>query len=200
LAAVSHGGDAVVLDLVDRVLGDLAPRDGMFAGRRDHDGDWRSVVIQAGEDGRYRLSVPDLSSPRSVEVFIADAQAHLQEIFDRPLPPCPLHGHALIGQVQGAEIAWVCPQGAWRCQLGEYEELAWPPELDAGNMAAALAARLGRRGINGWRTIGFDRRAGEWTARIGLWPMDPELMKRIAEAALPIAVAFEPYAAVPCRV
>jgi hypothetical protein len=192
--------DAVVLDLVDRVLCDLAPRDGMFVGRRDRDEDESSVVIQTGEEGRYRLSVPNVASPGSVEEFIAEAQAHLDEVFDRPLPPCPVHGHALIGQMRAGKITWVCPQGAWRCRLGDYEEQTWPPELDAGNMAAALAARLGRRGINGWRRLGFDRQAGGWTARIGLWPMDAELMERIAEAARPIPVAFEPDASMPRRV
>lgn len=183
---------AALLELVDRVLGDLAPRDGMFVGRRDRDGDATTIVIQTGGDGRYRLSQFDLTSPQGVEAFIAEAQAHLEEVFHRPLPLCPPHGHALIGQVREGEVYWVCPEGAWRCKVGEYEERTWPSDWDAGNMAAALAARLGRRGINGWRSIGFGKRGGDWIARVGLWSMDRELMDRIVEAASPIEVTFEP--------
>jgi hypothetical protein len=193
IAVVHDAYRPAVLELVDRVLRDLAPRDGMFVSRRDGEGDAGTVVIQTGEDGRYPLPMPDLSSGESIETFIEEAQRHLSQLFDRPLPRCPVHDeHALTGRAAGQHVTWVCPHGAWRCPLGDYEELTWPPHLDPGNMAAALCARLARRRITGWRQIGFSRRGGGWVAEVGLWPMDPRLMEQIAAAAAPIPVAFEP--------
>ena len=86
-------------------LGDLAPRGGMYVARRAAEGDAETVVIQTGEEGRHRVRLPDLSSPSSVEQFMAEAQAHLEQVFARPLPRCPLHDHALRGVVDGEGLA-----------------------------------------------------------------------------------------------
>ena len=108
------------------------------------------------------------------------------------LPLCPIHAHALIGRVIDGQVVWVCPQGAWRCPLGDYEEQTWPPALDAGDMAATFAARLGRRGITGWRELGFSSREGRVGREVGLWPMDEDVMERISLAAAPIRAEFHP--------
>src|ERR1022692_4438192 len=162
---MSDAASNPVLEIVDRVLGDLALRDRMFVGRRPEAGETATIVIQAGEEGRHRLALPELGSVESIETFMADAQAHLGEVIGQPVPRCPRHDHALVGEASGREVAWVCPDGEWRCVVGNYEECTWPPELDAGNMAAALSSRLTRRGIAGVRRVGFRRRNGEWVAR-----------------------------------
>jgi hypothetical protein len=181
-----------VLEIVDRVLGDLALRDRMFVGRRPEAGESETVVIQTGEEGRHRLALPELESARSIETFMAAAQVHLGEVFGRPVPVCPRHDHALVGEAGGNEIAWVCPDGEWRCAVGDYEECIWPPELDAGNMAAVLSSRLARRGIAGVRRLGFSRRGGDWVAELGIWPMDDNLIEAIRKAAAPVAVEVKP--------
>lgn len=190
-AMLDADGNAV-LEIVDRVLGDLALRDRMFVGRRPEAGESATIVIQTGEEGRHRLALPELGSEKSIETFIADAQAHLSEVFGHPVPRCPRHDHALVGEASGDEIAWVCPDGEWRCALGDYEECTWPPELDAGNMAAVLSGRIRRRGIAGVRRVGVSRRDGEWVAQLGIWPIDDALIKELRTAAAPIAVEVEP--------
>jgi hypothetical protein len=119
------------MTVVDQVLADLTLPDGMFVGRRTEDEDAHSVVIQTGEDGRHRVPV-DLDS---LETFMAAAQAHLTEVYGRPVPPCPLHGHALVGRVRDGGAEWVCPDGGWSCAVGDYEERAWPPEASGGSLA-----------------------------------------------------------------
>ncbi len=81
-----------VLELVDVVLGDLALRGRMFVGRRPEAGDATAVVIQTGEEGRHRLALPESGSGESIEAFMADAQAHLGEVFGQPVPHCPRGG------------------------------------------------------------------------------------------------------------
>lgn len=149
-----HGGDNEqvirddVLQFVDLVLDELGLYGVMYAGRRVDAGDWRSLVIQTGEQGRYRLGLPDVSSPPSVEAFIAEAQGHLSAVLGRAVPPCPLHDHALSGKVIDDSVFWECPAGDWRCAVGAYEEATWP-QRDLKNLAPVLSARLHRRGITG---------------------------------------------------
>jgi hypothetical protein len=184
---------SAVLEFVDLVLGDLRLRDRMFVARRPEAGESRTVVIQSGEEGRCRLTLPQLGSVSSVETFVARVQAHLAGVYGRPVPRCPLHDHALVGKVCGDDVEWVCPEGAWRCAVGEYEERTWPPSgLDGGNMAAALSSRLGRRGIVGVRRVGVTRRAGGWVASLGVWPMSDALTEQLRAAAAPVAVDVQP--------
>ena len=182
-----------MLGLVDRVLGDLAVRGGMYLARRADEGDAETMVIQTGEEGRHRVRLPDLSSSSSVERFVAEAQAHLMQVFARPLPQCPLHDHALRGVADGGTLAWVCPEGAWRCGLGEYEDRNWPPAIDErpGAVAQALVARFGRRGLDGWQSAGASVRDGVWVGRVRLWPMDESLIDQLREASAPIALQIE---------
>ena len=94
----------------------------MFVGRRSEAGESARIVIQTEEEGRHRLALPELGSVEPIETFMADAQAHLGEVFGQPVPRCPRHDHALVGEASGKEIARVCPDGEWRCALGDYEE------------------------------------------------------------------------------
>ena len=181
-----------VLEIVDRVLGDLRRRDRMFTARRPDAKRPDVTVIQTGDDGRYALPAPSLEQPETLETFIAALQAHLHEVYGQPVPLCPKHDHGLVAHVDGSEIEWVCPHGVWSCPLGDYEENTWPPALGAGDLAAALVARLARRGVTGWRRIGCLERDGDWIAQVGIWPMDQPTIDAIIQAAAPIAVEVEP--------
>lgn len=181
------------LEIVDEVIGDLRLRDRMFTARRPDPERPGVIVIQTGEEGRHDLPIPRVEQPRTLETFIAAAQAHLHRVYDQPVPRCPLHDHALIARVEPSGIEWVCPDGAWRCPLGAYEENTWPPPLDAGYLAAALSARLTRRAATtGVRRIGCVERHGQWIAQVGIWPMSPSIMTAVSQAAAPLQVEFEP--------
>lgn len=160
----------------------------MFVGRRSEEDDWLTVVIQTGEDGRYRIAPPDPASPEDIERFMVEAQTHLIDVYGRPVPRCPRHDHVLGASAAEGEPAWVCPEDGWRCPVGAFEELTWPQQLSAGSMAAALGARLSRRGVTGVIQIGFERRKGDWVATVGVLRMEREVSKAIKEAAAPIAV------------
>lgn len=114
-----------LLRFVDAVLTDLALRSPMYVARRREDGDRETFVIQTGEEGRFRLSLPDLDSHGSMEGTVAEAQAHLGQVLGAPVPLCPLHGHALVGAVANRMLTWVCPDGGWECALDDYEERTW---------------------------------------------------------------------------
>ena len=160
----------------------------MFVARRADAQDWRSIVIQTGEDGRHPVPV----DAGALDTFMAAAQAHLTEVYGRPVPRCPRHDHALVGRVRGDEAEWVCPDGDWSCAVGDYRERTWPPDVEAGDLAAVLCGRLERRGIRGWRQLGFSRRGDDWVAEVKLWPMDAAVMDAIERAAAPLRVEFEP--------
>lgn len=184
--------DDGVLEIVDRVLGDLRLRDRMFTARRPDPARPDVIVIQTGEEGRHSLPAPNLDQPGTVETFIAAAQAHLREVYGQPVPLCPRHNHALVGRVTGATIEWVCPDGAWSCPLGDYEESTWPTGLASGHLAAALCARLDRRGVPGVRRVGCVEQDGQWIAQVGIWPMNQPIIDAVADAAAPIQVEVEP--------
>lgn len=189
------------LSLVDQVLVDLAPRGGMYVARRAQDGDGETMVIQTGEDGRHRLRLPDVSSAASVERFVAEAQAHLEQEFGRPLPRCLVHGHALHGAVENGQLWWVCPDGEWRCQLGDYDDLNWPPAMAErpGTVAQALVKRFARRGIEGWQKAGAATQTGPWTVRVSVWPMDQSVIEQMRRAADPVVLNVEGGSAPPTR-
>jgi hypothetical protein len=181
-----------VLAIVDMVLGDLRLRDRMFTARRPDPERPEVIVIQTGEDGRHDVPAPNPEQPRTLEMFIAAAQAHLRGVYGQPVPRCPLHDHALVARVEPGGTEWVCPDGDWHCTLGDYEENTWPPPLGAGHLAAALSARLSRRGVSGVRRIGCVHRDGQWIAQVGIWPMSPAIINAVTQAAAPIAVKIEP--------
>jgi hypothetical protein len=189
------------LTLADQVLGDLAPRGGMYVARRKEDGDQETMVIQTGEEGRHRLRLPDMSSPTSIERFIAEAQTHLEQVFGQPLPGCLAHEHALRGVVEGGQVWWVCPDGGWRCQLGDYDDLNWPPTPDErpGDVVKALVKRFARRDIAGWQSASPSREMAPWAVRISVWPMDESVIEQMRCAADPIVLDVERGSPPPAR-
>jgi hypothetical protein len=182
------GDGEPVLQLVDMVLAELALGGTMYVGRRAEDGDYRTFVIQTGEEGRHRMRLPDLSSPRSIVGFMAEAQAHVAEALGTPVPLCPLHDHALDGTADRGDVAWVCREGAWRCAVGDYEELSWP-QGDDMRMTPILCARLDRRGITRVRTIAVRRTENGLVAEFGVPEMSLELINALREAAAPLPVS-----------
>jgi hypothetical protein len=151
------------------------------------------MVIQTGEEGRHRLRLPDTSSPASIERFVAEAQAHLEQVFGRPLPRCLVHGHALRGVVESGQVWWVCRDGQWRCLLGGYDDLNWPPAVDErpGSVVQALTKRFARRGIWGWQSASPSAQAGPWSIRISVWPMDQSVIEQMRRAADPVVLDVE---------
>ena len=179
-----------VLEFVDLVLDDVGLYGVMYVGRRVDAADWRSVVIQTGEEGRYRLGLPDLSSPPSVEAFIAEAQGHLGAVLGRPVPPCPLHDRALCGKVDHDGVFWECPVSDWRCAVGAYEEATWP-QRDLKNLAPILSARLHRRGITGVFSISVRNTESGPVACFGVLDMDPKLIAALEAMSAPLPVSVE---------
>ncbi len=184
--------DNQLLQIVDLVLGDLRLRDRMFTARRPDPQRLDHIVIQTGEEGRHTLPTPSLDEPRTLDAFITAAQVHLRDVYGQPVPCCPLHDHALLPHVERGAIEWVCPNGEWSCPLGDYEESTWPPAAAGGNLAAALAARLTRRSVNGVRMIGCEDRDGGPLFRVAIRPMSTEIIDAVTRAADPIPVEFEP--------
>jgi hypothetical protein len=185
--------DGSMLAFVDHVLDDLRWEDGMFVGRRSDANVRGVVVIQSGEDGRYRFALPDLGSADSVLMFVADLQAHLTQVCRRAVPACPLHDHALVCDTTKDRFEWVCPNAAWRCAVGDYEEQAWPPKgLSVGGLAAAVSRRLQRHGIGGVRRIGVSDEGGRLVARIGVWPMSDPLTADLRHTLAPVLVEVHP--------
>jgi hypothetical protein len=189
------------LTLADQVLGDLAPRGGMYVARRKQDGDQETMVIQTGEEGRHRLRLPDMNSSSSIERFVAEAQTHLEQVFGRPLPGCLAHEHALRGVVEGGQVWWVRPDGGWRCQLGDYDDLKWRPAPNerSGDVVTALVKRFTRRGIAGWQSASPSRDTAPWAVRISVWPMNESVIEHMRRAADPIALDVEQGSPPPTR-
>jgi hypothetical protein len=179
-----------VLQLVDAVLRDLSAGRAVYVGRRSQDGDAETFVVQTGEDGRLRLSLPDLESDESIEAAVADAQAHIGEVLGKPVPSCPVHDHALVGRAQEGRWVWACPEGAWSCALGDYEELIWP-RLDVRGLAPALGRRLERRGITGVVRLGVSKGEDGLVAEFGVPKISAELTQALRDAAAPLPVSVD---------
>jgi hypothetical protein len=176
-----------VLRFVDTLLSDLSARSVMFVGRRPQDGDGSTFVIQTGEEGRCRLSLPNVGLPISIEQVAAAAQAHLERALSEPVPRCPLHGHSLDARAQGVGLEWVCPDGESRCELGDYEERTWP-QLDGPSLAPILSRRLARRGIGSIATIGLRQTDHRLTAHFGVSQVTLELVEKLRDAAAPVPI------------
>jgi hypothetical protein len=84
--------DDAVLQFVDRVLYDLAFGGPMYVGRRPGAVPGR-VMIQSGEEGGREFALADLSSPKSVERFVAELQAHISDVHNKPVPACAVDSH-----------------------------------------------------------------------------------------------------------
>jgi hypothetical protein len=178
-----------VLRLVDAALGDLSVRAGLYIGRRAGAGDGESFVIQTGEAGRHRLRLPELESDASIEEMVAAAQAHLSEVLGVPVPLCPVHGHPLDGIAIDGNVVWECPDGGWRCAVGDYEERTWP-QRDVESLSSILSRRLQRRGtFPAVTTIGVRRSDGEQLiADFGVAEITDGLLEVLAEVAAPLPV------------
>jgi hypothetical protein len=174
------------LALIDAVLDDLSLRSAMYVGRRRDEGGASTFVIQTGEEGRYRLNNPDLSSDASIEAVVAEAQTHLENIIGAPVPICPRHDHALVPRATNGTLTWVCPAGQWQCPLGDYEQLTWP-QLDINSLAPILSRRLHRRGaFPTVRTISVHTTDGELVADFGVTAITDELRRTLTEVAAPL--------------
>lgn len=134
-----------VLRLIDAALRDMALRSALYVARRREDGDAKTFVIQTGEEGRFRLRLPDPRSDASLQALVAEAQDHLAQVLGAPVPLCPRHPHALLGIASRGQLKWVCPAGEWECALGDYAERTWPQVDLGGRLAPTLPARLQRR-------------------------------------------------------
>lgn len=188
---MANGGRDKVLEIVDLVLGDLRLRDRLFTARRPDPERPEVIVIQTGEEGRQYLPAPNLGDSRTLEAFIAAAQAHVQEVYGQPVPLCPMHHHALVGKVDRGEIAWTCPNVMWSCRLAVTRRTPGRQHWVAATSPRALCARLGRRGVTGWRRIVCVERDGQWIAQVRIWPMSPAISRAINKAAAPIPVVIE---------
>ena len=142
-----------------------------------------TVTVKAGEEavGRLLLDAPDLVD--AVRRFAAELQGVLEPVLGVGAPPCPSHAGALVARRSLDLIEWQCPEGDFRCALGDYQEALWPPGADERDGAPMLVNRLRRRGLK-WSTLAVDSRGGTWVASITLQPDTDEQAARAAAAPL----------------
>ena len=191
--------DGQRLEFVDTVLYDLAfggGIDGAVSVRRwlgvDKPG---MVVIQSGEDGRREFASPDFAIPDAVVRFVAELQAHVIEVQGELRPACPPHRqtHPLACRAVDGEIRWACPEGDWRCPVGQYDEFDWPP-VDAGaeTIHNRVFDRLRRRDIEELRGAGTRCSDGRRGVCIYVWPMSEDLTARLRQIAAPVDIEVIP--------
>ncbi|MGO9959649.1 MAG: hypothetical protein ACLP50_27355 [Solirubrobacteraceae bacterium] len=189
------GDDDPVLEFVDLVLYDLAFGGPMYVGRRLGAAAPGRVMIQSGEEGRREFALPDLSSPKSVETFVASLQAHAGDVHNAPVPACPVdsHDHALVCRSADGGVRWECPDVEWSSPIGEYDERNWPPaDLDAEEIPDRAMTRIFRRDIDALREGHPERRKDGWVIRVGVWPMTDTVIAQLREIAAPVAVEVYP--------
>ena len=151
-------------------------------------------MIQSGEEGRRELALPDLSSPKAIERFVAELQAHISDP-QRTNAACPLdsHNHALVCRSGDGAVRWVCPNAEWSSPIGEYDERNWPPaDLDADDIPHRAMNRICRRDIDALREAHPERRADGWVIRVGSWLMTNAVTAQLREIAAPVAVEVYP--------
>jgi hypothetical protein len=188
---MAPGDDDPVLQLVDLVLYDLAFGGPMYVGRRPGAAAPGRVMIQSGEEGRREFALPDLSSPRSVETFVAELQAHISDVHNTPVPACPVdsHNHALLCRAGDSAVRCVCPNAEWSSPIGEYDERNWPPaDLDAEDVPDRAMDRIFRRDIDALREAHHERLKDGWVIRAGVWPMTDAVTAQLREIAAPVTV------------
>jgi hypothetical protein len=119
--------------------------------------------------GRIVLSRDDLLGRIS---FVARLQAFLDVELDQPVPPCPVHRVGLMPVRLSTSVHWRCPEGDFRCRVGDYQDALWPPspDEDPGRVAPMLARRFDRRRVAGILSFGVERRNGHWVAKMKLRP------------------------------
>jgi hypothetical protein len=187
--------DDRVLQFVDLVLYDLAFGGPMYVGRRPGAAAAGRVMIQSAAEGRGELALPDLSSPKSVESFVAELQAYVSDVHNARMPACPVesHDHALVCRSADGAVHWECPDAEWSSLIGEYDECNWPPtDLDAEDIPDRAMTRIGRRDIDALREAHPERRKDGWVIRVGVWPVTDEGAAQLREIAAPVAVEVYP--------
>lgn len=156
-------------------------------------------MLQDGEEGRLRLALPDLSAPGSVLAMVQAAQRHLRRELGQPVPRCPGHEHALALVLGAGGFEWGCPDGAWRCALGQYALSGWP-HFDRAQLPGMLARRLEAAQITGVWGIGVEERDGELMARFQVNERTPGLVATLRDAAAPLPADIQERHRVPRRV
>jgi hypothetical protein len=121
--------------------------------------------------------------------FACRLQAFLDVALERPVPRCPAHNVGLTPNRAGDDVVWCCPEGDFRCEVGEYELAAFWPPTQAGTWAAPLLAkRFDGYGVTGLSGFWVDDRDGRLVARVTARPdADDELVRA---AASPLEVEF----------
>jgi hypothetical protein len=191
---MASGDNNPVLQFVDLVLCDLAFGGPMYVGRRAGAAPRGRVMIQSGEE-RCELTLPDLSSQKSVETFVAELQAYVSEVHSAPVPACPVesHDHALVCRSADGAVRWECPDAEWSSPIGEYDERNWPPtDLDAEDIPGRAMTRIGRRDIDALRESHPERRKDGWVICVGVWPMTDDVAAQLRDIAAPVAVEVYP--------
>lgn len=198
IGSVTSGKDDEHLRFVDTILYDLAfggGIDGGFSVRRWPGADTPGkVVIQSGRDGPHELPLPDMAVPDAVARFVAELQALVIDVQDGEFrPACPEHSdrHPLECRSVDGDVLWVCPDGHWRCPIGEYDEFNWPPrDLDDETVPGRVFDRLQRRHIEELHSVDGHRPVGR--VRVAVWPLTDELIARLQQIAAPVELEVYP--------
>lgn len=121
--------------------------------------------------------------------FAYRLQAFLDVALDQPVPRCPTHNRGLTPTRTGDEVVWCCPEGDFRCDVGDYELAAfWPPTHADTGAAPLLAKRFDRYGVTGLSSFWVEERDGQLVARVTARPDADDDLAR--EAASPLQVEF----------
>ena len=134
--------------------------------------------------GQVRLDRDDIGGRLD---FACRLQAFLDVALDQPAPRCPTHNLGLTLARAGDQVVWCCPEGDFRCEVGEYELAAfWPPTQADTWAAPLLANRFHRYGVTGLSSFGVEEREGQLVARVTARPdADDDLVR---QAASPLEV------------
>ncbi len=137
--------------------------------------------------GQIRLDRADVGARVD---FVSRLQAFLDIELERPVPFCPHHQIGLSAVRAGDHVIWSCPDGDFKCDVGEYELAAfWPPIQHDHRAAPLLFKRFDRDGVKGIARLSVDDRHGRLVARVSLRPDADE--DAVREAAAPLLVEVE---------
>jgi hypothetical protein len=93
----------------------------------------------------------------------------------------------------GDEVTWTCPEGDFRCEVGEYELTAfWPPTKPDQWAAPLLAKRFHHCGVTGLSRFSVDERDGRLVASVAVRPEADEDAVRAAASPLPVEFSRAP--------
>jgi hypothetical protein len=136
--------------------------------------------------GYIRLDRDDIGGRMD---FACRLQAFLDVALDQPVPRCPTHNLGLAPTRVVDEVVWCCPEGDLRCEVGEYELVAfWPPTRADTWAAPMLAKRFDRYGVTGLSGFSVEDRDGQLVAQVTVRPDANDDLVRAA--ASPLEVEF----------